>query len=609
MLLSRLLLIPLLATTPLLAASPAVATDFVATASGDWDDAATWGDEGPPLAVGSSDSVSIPAGVTVTIPAGAEVFVGASSVVIGGTLNNDGRFEGDGSNDIRNLGTVVNNATMLLYGGSFDGSFGRALFVNDGAFENHGDVTVGPFSDFVSGGDLENRGTIDVQVRGELHNRGTLDNHGTIESDAPTTPAVTAGRIRNTRGTIVNHSGATLRPAAAIGNNGDWRVALIDNRGTIELRFLGSIRGAIVNHGALARIENRGVIRVDNKLTNTDSRQEILNHDGGRIEIGERGIFDNGRATLNNLIKGLVRIRAGGELLNGPGGVINNDGGIQNDGALTNNGVLRNLCRGVVNGNPVDGFAPVNGCDVTPPEITVPQDITAEATGPSGASVSYSVTITDDLDPAPTLSCTPASGSIFGLGSTTVVCDGADEAGNTASAQFLVSVVDTTPPVITVLGMANISLIVGEGYFDEGATAADVVDGDLSAEVIVTNSVDVTVAGSYQVVYEVRDVAGNAAVEARDVHVISVAVALERLIDDVLSAGLVARVQARLIGPLAVATRRLSDASPANDVAACNVLGVFQRRVRGYTPRWISAELAAELSAAAERVADAAGCR
>ncbi|MEE8062232.1 MAG: HYR domain-containing protein, partial [Gemmatimonadales bacterium] len=88
------------------------------------------------------------------------------------------------------------------------------------------------------------------------------------------------------------------------------------------------------------------------------------------------------------------------------------------------------------------------GGDTTPPTLTLPGDITVEATAASGAVVSFSATATDDVDPSPTISCSPPSGSTFALVPTTVTCTATDTSGNTASASFTVTVVDTTPPVL-----------------------------------------------------------------------------------------------------------------------------------------------------------------
>ena len=76
----------------------------------------------------------------------------------------------------------------------------------------------------------------------------------------------------------------------------------------------------------------------------------------------------------------------------------------------------------------------------TPPTIVVPAHITVDATGPAGATVPYTVTATDDLDPDPHRVCTPAAGSLFAIGDTSVACTATDARGNTASASFTVTV-------------------------------------------------------------------------------------------------------------------------------------------------------------------------
>lgn len=77
--------------------------------------------------------------------------------------------------------------------------------------------------------------------------------------------------------------------------------------------------------------------------------------------------------------------------------------------------------------------------DTTPPTITVPGTITAKGTSASGGAVTYSVTASDP-DDAATVSCSPASGSGFPIGWTTVSCTATDTAGNSSSASFLVVV-------------------------------------------------------------------------------------------------------------------------------------------------------------------------
>lgn len=85
--------------------------------------------------------------------------------------------------------------------------------------------------------------------------------------------------------------------------------------------------------------------------------------------------------------------------------------------------------------------------DTTPPSITAPSSVVAEATSAAGATVHYTVTASDLVDPNPVLVCTPPSGGTFALGTTTVECSARDAAGNLSTATFPVTVRDTTPPV------------------------------------------------------------------------------------------------------------------------------------------------------------------
>ena len=70
---------------------------------------------------------------------------------------------------------------------------------------------------------------------------------------------------------------------------------------------------------------------------------------------------------------------------------------------------------------------------------------------------------------------------------------------------------DTGIPVLTLLGAADIDLIVESAYTDAGATAMDDVDGDITADIVVDNPVDTNVIGVYLITYSVLDRSGNAA--------------------------------------------------------------------------------------------------
>src|SRR5581483_1764012 len=98
----------------------------------------------------------------------------------------------------------------------------------------------------------------------------------------------------------------------------------------------------------------------------------------------------------------------------------------------------------------------VTVADTEPPTITVPASFTVEATGPLGAVVTYTVTATDNEDPAPVVSCDPPSGSELPIRTTPIVCTATDAAGNTAQAVFRVTVRDTTPPSLKVPGEVDV---------------------------------------------------------------------------------------------------------------------------------------------------------
>lgn len=86
--------------------------------------------------------------------------------------------------------------------------------------------------------------------------------------------------------------------------------------------------------------------------------------------------------------------------------------------------------------------------DTESPVIQAHSDITVEATSAAGAVVTYTAPdATDNVDATAPAICTPASGSTFPLGETTVTCNKTDAAGNHATpTTFKVTVQDTTAP-------------------------------------------------------------------------------------------------------------------------------------------------------------------
>ncbi len=87
--------------------------------------------------------------------------------------------------------------------------------------------------------------------------------------------------------------------------------------------------------------------------------------------------------------------------------------------------------------------------DTTAPALTIPADITTEASSSAGRAVSFSVSATDAVTASPNVTCSAVSGTVFPIGTTSVHCSAQDEAGNLSSASFTVTVSDAIPPVLS----------------------------------------------------------------------------------------------------------------------------------------------------------------
>ena len=74
--------------------------------------------------------------------------------------------------------------------------------------------------------------------------------------------------------------------------------------------------------------------------------------------------------------------------------------------------------------------------DFVPPTVLVPDDITLQTEDQNGASATFNPQAIDNIDELITPTCSPASGSVFAIGTTEVVCTATDSSGNTASNSF-----------------------------------------------------------------------------------------------------------------------------------------------------------------------------
>jgi hypothetical protein len=101
------------------------------------------------------------------------------------------------------------------------------------------------------------------------------------------------------------------------------------------------------------------------------------------------------------------------------------------------------------------------------------------------------------------------------LSTYTLSYDVSDSSGNDATTVTRqVTVADTTPPLITILGDETIYLAIGDSYTDAGATAFDNYDLDITSAITQSGSVDTAVVGTYYIGYNVSDANGNIAPQA-----------------------------------------------------------------------------------------------
>ena len=91
------------------------------------------------------------------------------------------------------------------------------------------------------------------------------------------------------------------------------------------------------------------------------------------------------------------------------------------------------------------------------------------------------------------------------VGTYTITYTVTDSNSNIVTATRTINVVDTTSPVIVLVGATIINVVLSGSYTDSGANWIDNVDG--SGVLIASGSVDTYTIGSYTLMYRYTDVA------------------------------------------------------------------------------------------------------
>jgi hypothetical protein len=141
----------------------------------------------------------------------------------------------------------------------------------------------------------------------------------------------------------------------------------------------------------------------------------------------------------------------------------------------------------------------------TPPTISV-NDATKEGDTTGGWILEFSDigSASDAEDGTPSVSCTPAIGSVLPLGATVVNCTATDSGGLTASDLGTVTVVDTTDPAITC--PADFNGTVGQAVSLGSPVVSDIVDPDPD---VTNNAPPSFPPGATTVIWTATDASGN----------------------------------------------------------------------------------------------------
>ncbi len=162
--------------------------------------------------------------------------------------------------------------------------------------------------------------------------------------------------------------------------------------------------------------------------------------------------------------------------------------------------------------------------DMTPPTINCPTIVSVfPADNTCSAIVSdlaAAAEVSDNYSAVENIMVmqSPAAGATLGLGTHVITLTATDEAGNSTSCETTLTVVDTTAPVVTLLGDASIVVECHSAFLDPGATAGDACAGSLP--VSMTGLVDVNTPGTYLLTYSAIDPAGNSSGVTRTVSVV-----------------------------------------------------------------------------------------
>jgi uncharacterized repeat protein (TIGR01451 family) len=396
-----------------------------------------------PITVGPTDEVDIVPGGSVTNSAGAAVYVHGGVLKMTGGSVSGAQGPGTGSLD-QGFGVLVQGGTVTISGGTVSGT-GSAP-TNNGA-----GVIIG-----FDGGTatISDSASVSGSLEGAVVNAGLL--------------SVTGGTISGLLGVLVTGGTANLTGGSMSGNGASGVGMEVRDDGTANISGSSLVSGA----DAGVRISNAGgTVNVSGGSVSGTGASGIglgsngtATVSGGSVSGSVAGVFVfAGTAALSGGVMsgGVdgVRVAGGSATLSGGSVSGTSFAGLEvSDATVTvigcNLTLVNEQLKGILQDSRVINtravaYSPGGQIDLQnsgpggPPQITgCPSDKTAPATSAAGAVVTYtSPTGSSPCSGTVTVVCSPASGSAFPLGDTTVTCTATDPIGNTTQCSFKVTVV------------------------------------------------------------------------------------------------------------------------------------------------------------------------